>query len=212
MKRALYRLIPENVLKFIKSLISKKELSEKEWREKGCPSPPPHVVKQLVIEEYQKKYGISVLVETGTYRGDMIEAQKKRFKKIISVELGIDFFEKAKDRFKNDGHVVLRNGNSGVIMPQILDELNEPAIFWLDGHYMPGITEKANKECPVYEELEAILSQKNVNHVLLIDDARLFTGKYDYPTISELVKFVGERNNKYNIEVKYDIIRMTRND
>jgi len=37
-------------------------------------------------------------VETGTYLGDMIEAQKTRFKKIISIEIEIGLFEKAQKK------------------------------------------------------------------------------------------------------------------
>jgi len=49
----------------------------KQWEQSGKPVPPPHQVKQLAIQHYQHIYRLSVLVETGTYLGDMIEAQKK---------------------------------------------------------------------------------------------------------------------------------------
>ena len=48
----------------------------KEWKKSGCPIPAPHIVKQITIQEHQKKYGYSILVETGTYLGDMVEVQK----------------------------------------------------------------------------------------------------------------------------------------
>jgi hypothetical protein len=210
MKRILYRLIPPSVLKFVKRIfISSRELTEREWKDKGCPSPPPHVVKQAVIDEYRRAYDVSTLIETGTYRGDMIFAQKDRFKKVMSIELGLDFFQAAKERFKSDQNVVLYHGDSATVMPQVLPQLTGPAIFWLDGHYMPGVTEKGNKECPVYEEVDAILKYEGMNHVMLIDDARLFVGKYDYPTIPELAEFVKKRSPRYDLEVKYDIIRIT---
>ena len=64
----------------------------------------------MTIQEYQDKYQYKILVETGTYLGDMVEAQKKRFRKIYSIELGIDLFDKATKRFKNDKNVTIVQG------------------------------------------------------------------------------------------------------
>jgi len=178
-----------------------------EWNKKGCPVPPPHIVKRMTIKEYKEKYGYEVLVETGTYLGTMVEAQKKRFQKIYSIELDVDLFNKAAKRFKKDKNVVILKGDSGKVLPNILLEINEPAIFWLDGHYSGGITAKGEKECPIYEELDAIFQSKKFNHILLIDDAGDFSGKGDYPTIDQLTHYIKSHNDKYQVEVKHNIIR-----
>lgn len=167
----------------------------------------PHLVKQKAITEYQEKYGYATLIETGTYKGDMVEAQKDKFKKIISIELCMELFEKAKERFKNDDHVIIEQGDSGKVLPKILKDINEPVIFWLDGHYSGGVTAKGDKECPIFEELEAILMDKKLNHIILIDDARCFIGDGDYPTIKKLTEFIKSNNDKYQVEIKHDIIR-----
>jgi hypothetical protein len=173
----------------------------------GSTEPASHATKQKVIAEYQQKSGYSTLVETGTYMGDMVEAQKTRFEKIISIELSAEFFDKAQERFKDDQHVVIVHGDSGKVLPGILQSIHEPAIFWLDGHYSGGMTAKGDKACPVFEELEAIFSNKNLDHIILIDDARCFIGMGDYPTIDALTKFVKEKNPDYRFEIKDDIIR-----
>lgn len=178
-----------------------------EWNKNGCPDPPPHFVKQMTIREYQDKYQYTVLVETGTYMGDMVEAQKKRFRKIFSFELGIDLFNKATKRFKNNKNVTIVHGDSGKVLKKILLEINEPAIFWLDGHYSAGITAKGDKDCPIFEELVAIFDSKKFNHILLIDDARHFIDKGDYPSINQLTEYIKSKNEKYQVEVKHDIIR-----
>ena len=85
--------------------------------------------------------------------------------------------------------------------------ITENAIFWLDGHYSAGFTAKGDKETPIYEELEAIIQDSTHDHILLIDDARLFTGERDYQTIEELSDFVRGKNKDYIIEVKDDVIR-----
>jgi hypothetical protein len=204
-KNILRPFVPQIIKNTLKTAISKKQF--KVWQKSGCPVPPPHLVKQMTIREYQQKYRYTSLVETGTYMGDMVEAQKARFKKIISIELGVDLYMKAKKRFENDKNVFIVQGDSGKVLPKILLELNEPAIFWLDGHYSAGITAKGEKECPIFEELEAILNSNKFDHILLIDDARCFLGKGDYPTIEKLTEFIKSKDERYQVEVKHDIIR-----
>lgn len=89
----------------------------------------------------------------------------------------------------------------------MLLKINEPAIFWLDGHYSYGITARGEKECPIFEELSSILSSAKYKHIILIDDARYFTGKGDYPAIEKLTEFIKNKNDNYQVEVKNDIIR-----
>lgn len=197
--------VPQMVLNHLRNKLQKKQI--KEWENNGCPVPPPHLVKQMTIWEYQEKYGYTILVETGTYMGDMVEAQKTRFKKVFSIELGVGLFNKAIKRFKNDNNVLIMQGDSGKVLPEILLNINEPAIFWLDGHYSAGVTAKGDKECPIFEELSSIFSSKKFNHILLIDDARCFIGKGDYPTIEKLTEYIRSKNEKYQVEVKHDIIR-----
>ena len=180
-----------------------------EWQKMGSPAPPPHLVKQSIIQEYQQKSGYTVLVETGTYLGDMVEAQKAKFKTVISIELDVDLFKKAKERFKKDKNVRLVQGDSGKVLPEILKDINEPAIFWLDGHYSAGVTAKGDKECTIFEELDAIFNSKKLDHILLIDDARLFNGERSYPTEEKLTDYIKSKNEKYTFLSKHDIIRYT---
>lgn len=198
-------LLPYSVINAVKRSVYKKELEE--WNKKGCPVPPPHMVKQLAIAAYQKQYGYQTLVETGTFMGEMVEAQKKNFKEIISIEIGDKLFEQAKKRFKGDKNIRLIHGDSGKMLPQAVKTLKAPAIFWLDGHYSNGITAMGDTECPVFEELDAIFNNDNLDHILLIDDARCFTGENDYPTIEKLTEYVRRKKPLYNVEVKNDIIR-----
>jgi len=204
-KKILRSFVPQWVSNISKKVRGRINLYE--WNKNGCPEPVPHIVKQMTIQEYQHQYGYEVFVETGTYMGDMVEAQKKRFKKIFSIELGVDLFNNAKKRFKNDKRITIVQGDSGKVLPKLLSEINEPAIFWLDGHYSAGITAKGEKECPIFEELDAIFSSKKNNHILLIDDARCFVGRGDYPSIDQLTEYIKSKNGKYQVEVKYDIIR-----
>jgi hypothetical protein len=191
-------------------LLKKQNLKHlKKWKKKGRPYPIPHILKENVIGEYQQKTSFSILIETGTLRGNMIEAQKKRFKKIISIEINNILFKKAKARFRRNRNVEVLNGDSSKVLPKILADLKEPVIFYIDAHYVEGISEKSLKTTPIIEELEAILSSRPFNHVILIDDANYFDGKHDgYPNIKELTQIVENRRSNYSLKVEYDIIRI----
>lgn len=208
-KKLLKSIIPDIILERRRRQWVKTQLEQ--WHYNGCQLPAPHIVKQITIAYYQKRFSISTLIETGTYMGDMIEAQKKRFKKIYSIELSAYLNEKAKNRFSRDKNIELFLGDSGQVLPTLLKVINEPAIFWLDGHYSKGITAKGIKNCPIWEELNAIFENSKFENVLLIDDARLFIDKGDYPSIEKLTAYIKNKNNKYDVEIKNDIIRLTCN-
>jgi len=93
----------------------------KEWEENGCPIPPPPVVKQNVVRKYQKEYSCKTLVETGTYLGYMVAAQKDNFDKIYSVEISEKLYHRAKRLFRKYPHIKLLLGDSGEVMPQIME-------------------------------------------------------------------------------------------
>ncbi|MES2648315.1 MAG: hypothetical protein V4717_15670 [Bacteroidota bacterium] len=146
-----------------------------------------------------------MFVETGTYLGQMVNAQLSNFVKIYSIELGQDLYQKAKEKFRNSKQVEIFHGDSGKVLPQIIKDLDVPAIFWLDGHFSDGITAKGDLICPIYEELGAIFKRK-INHVLVIDDERLFVGKDDYPQKADLFKFIRETVPQTKIRSRYDMI------
>jgi hypothetical protein len=148
------------------------------------------------------------LVETGTYMGDMVAAMSADFDQIHSIELGPDLFEKARQRFAGMAHVQLHQGDSATTLPEVLRRLNGPALFWLDGHYSAGITAKGSKDTPIVEELEAIYRHDAQRHVILIDDARLFDGSADYPTLDNLRKRVTGWSPNAVMAVADDIIRL----
>ena len=210
MKKFLEKILPQAWIDLYKDYMNKHAGAgiRKKWEENGKPVPPPHAVKQQAIQYYQKRSGYTILVETGTYKGDMILAQKDFFKKIYSIELSPALFEKAKKRFRNYPSVTLLQGNSGDVIAKVLAELSEPAVFWLDGHYSGGITAKIEKYSPINEELQTLISNNRLQHVILIDDARGFTGEHGYPTIDEVKEMTAKYFPGYHFSVEEDIIRM----
>ena len=180
----------------------------KEWLKNGQLAPPPHIVKQKNIKRIAEDFDLNIFVETGTCLGDMVHAMQHVFREIYSIELDKTLYNKAKYRFRKQSHIHLFHGDSGKILGDIVKRLDEAALFWLDAHYSRGITARGEKDTPIYEELHHILKSQNLGHVILIDDARSFTGKADYPTISELKEFVLSKRPQLDITVEDDCIRI----
>lgn len=178
---------------------------------------PDYTEKRQIIRDYKKEFGTDVLIETGTFMGDTVFALKSEFSKIYSIELSTELAAKAQQRFQNDAHIKIIQGNSGSMLKPLLQEVRQPCLFWLDGHYSSNCfvngsfvqTASGNKKTPVLEELETILTSSQADkHVILIDDARLFNGTQDYPSMDELNNFVHQFKPSSKISVKRDIIRI----
>jgi hypothetical protein len=185
----------------------KREL--REWDKQSTPT--PHMFKQKIVIEYANKYSIATLVETGTYLGHMVNATKRRFKQIYSIELEPVLYKRAATKFSRYGHITILQGDSGQGLPKILSHIYSPCLFWLDAHYSGGITAKGNLETPIVLELEHILSHPLAHaHVILIDDARCFVGSNNYPTLQGVKDLVAGLQPSFDFYVKNDIIRIHR--
>jgi len=175
----------------------------------GRPSPPPHLVKQMSVKEYAKKFQLQVFVETGTYVGCMVHAIDDVFDEIYSIEIGQELYERAKKEFTGKNHITILQGDSVDVLPVVLARLERRCLFWLDAHYSGGITTKGPKNTPIIEELHHIFKHSVRGHVILIDDARNFTGNDDdYPSIQELQDLVASIGSSWTFEIKDDIIRI----
>lgn len=167
--------------------------------------------RREVLREYGKRYGLKVLVETGTNDGGTPWTLKDDFEQLFTIELGERQWQAATERFAAYPKVTCLLGDSAVVLPELVQKLHEPALFWLDGHWSGGSTAHGPKDTPVIEELAAIFATK-VPHVILVDDARLFEGmshygEHDWPHIDVIRKLAAEA--KYSCEIRDDIVRLT---
>ena len=173
----------------VKPIRSEEEI--RSWHLRDRPTPPPHAIKVRNILCLADLFDIHTLIETGTFRGDMIAATKDRFRQIISFEVFEPLAMKAKQRFQHDSTVEIITGDSAKELPGVLERVRYPAIFWLDGHYSGVGTGKADSETPVLAELEHIRRlRKNFRDVIIIDDARAFGTEPDYPHLDQFVAMV----------------------
>lgn len=182
-----------------------------EWESKGRPVPPPHFVKQRTLRSFAEKFGLNVLVETGTCHGKMVAAMKQDFEQIYSIELSKELHEKAKKRFAGEENIELIQGDSGIELGNLMNIIDQPALFWLDGHYSAGVTAKGSKDTPIYEELTHIFNARDRGHVIIIDDARCFGADPAYPGIEELSEFIISKRPDSSITIEDDSIRITPN-
>jgi hypothetical protein len=179
------------------------------WDRAGRQSAPPHLIKQQLIRRYATRHRCSTLVETGTYKGDMLLALLHDFRQLYSIELHPRLHARAQQLFAHQPQVRLFQGDSGQRIADVLNELDEPAVFWLDGHFSAGQTAKADLNTPIVAELEQVLNHRIRSHVVLIDDARLFNGRDDYPSLEALAMQVAKAG-QFDMRVEDDVIAITR--
>jgi hypothetical protein len=176
------------------------------WERAGRPIPPPPPVKQAIVKEYQARFGPRVFIETGTFAGTMIDAVRARFDRVVSIELDPAWHARALASLHPDSRITLLLGDSGLLLPKVLTELTEPALFWLDAHYSGPATARGALDSPIVQELDAIRAH-GLNHVVLIDDIRDFQGINGYPTADELIRWIRSVAPGSVVEVRDDVLR-----
>ena len=169
---------------------------------------PISLIKQRTVKRYAKQFSLNTLIETGTCGGEMLYATRKIFKEIHSIELSEFLYKFAKKRLAKYKHISLYQGNSSEVLPKLLINIRQPCLFWLDAHYSGGLTTRGDQETPIMKELVAIFNHPIDKHVVLIDDAYLFTGEKDYPKLEEVKKFISTKRNDLTLSIKSDIIRI----
>ena len=195
------------VLKCAEGIYSRK--IERAWVQSGRRGAPPPRIKHEILRGYLRDCGLRVFVETGTYRGGTVEAVRRDVEKVYSIELSVPLCQAARRRFKSAKNVELIQGDSGVALEAVVGKIQEPALFWLDGHYSGGVTAKGERETPVLEELRHIFARSN-RSVILIDDADCFDGNAEnaYPSLEELMAFVKSNCRDADVSVADNIIRI----
>jgi hypothetical protein len=142
------------------------------WVSQGLP-------RDLVLK-LRDALGAGTFVETGTFMGGTTRWAAAYFSKVVTIEASAEIRRKAMDQFAGINNIEFLHGDSEALLPGVVGALHGPAIFWLDGHWSGGETAGEGKECPILGELAAIEASP-YEHVVLIDDARLFMAPPPYP-------------------------------
>jgi len=167
---------------------------------------PPHFVKRNLVQRYRREYGLTVFCETGTYLAEMVRGLRKKFRELHSIELDSKLFGAAQSMFSRDANIHLYQGDSGELLAQVAAGICEPCLFWLDAHFSGGITARKDTETPIEREIQAVQAHWVPGSVILIDDARCFTGMGDYPAYGKIEALLKTVDRNFEVVVEHDVI------
>jgi hypothetical protein len=134
----------------------------------------PYFPKEIVLK-MAAIANAKIFIETGTYYGNTTKWASTQFKQVFTIELSEFLYNSTKDELLSKGNIMPNLGNSKIILPKILKNIDSNVVFWLDGHYSAGVTAGENDPCPLQDELKTILQRDN-DDIILIDDARCCIG------------------------------------
>eukprot|EP00741_Cyanophora_paradoxa_P011401 tig00020556_g11012.t1 len=208
-----------SVLKAIRHAFARKlDLRCPYVRDYRVPSTPGKQ-KLQVLRDYAKKHGLKTFLEVGTYQGETLFGMMQSMDDLHSIELSPYYYQSAATLFANVRKVRLYQGDSASILPSVLAQLRQPALFWLDAHYTTA--EKAVRgagEAPVILDLLSIFEWPYAQQsVVVIDDAHLFVG-YDacstaagsqcFPSVRDIAELVCAHYPELSLQVENDAIRI----
>ena len=159
-----------------------------------------------------------VYIETGFFEGASTQsALDLDFREVHSCDINSQFIIKGTKKFQKEiqqNKLFLRFQKSTDALKEILENLNEPAVFFLDAHdinYKGTQTEDFSIEdgCPVLEELKIIGTHHIKEHTIIIDDLRMFDFQKNLGTWSAHsnvnIRTIVEHIRQINKHYKFDL-------
>jgi hypothetical protein len=169
---------------------------------------PPH---DLILA-LRDALGCEVFVETGTYHGDTAAWAADEFARVVTVERAATIHQQALEAHGEVANVRFVLGDSRDALREIVPGLERPAVLRLDSHWSGGQTYGEGDECPLLDEL-AVIAQAPAEHVVLIDDARLFLAApprphdpAQWPSIDEVLDALRDGGKRPAVAVIEDVI------
>ena len=172
----------------------------------------PCGLPETLVLKFRDSSGVRCFIEGGTFRGKTVKWAASHFQRVITIEASPIVYDRLKPEHPLFPNVKFLLGDTRKLLPTIIDELDGPAIFWLDSHYSAGDTFGAGDECPLLKELEIINSTPH-EHLILIDDARLFTqpppAPHDvdaWPTFGDILGVLNRGESRRYVVIVDDVI------
>jgi hypothetical protein len=126
----------------------------------------------------------------------------------VTVELSDELWRLASRRFAHMPHVDVRHGDSPTVLREELESLDGPTLFWLDAHVSTTKSAHGDLPSPIVEELQLVLAHDGHRHVVLIDDARLLSGREAWPALAELEALARLMRPELEFAVAEDVVRI----
>lgn len=150
-------------------------------------------------------------VETGSYLGDGIQlAITSGFKTIYSIEISEKYHKICTNRFRSNRNINLIKGDSLFELEKLIDSINEPFTYWLDGHYSQGDTGCGKLEFPIMIELETILKRKIDGEIIYIDDMRILENYSEDINKNKMINILSKYKKNFN--VTFELSNHYKND
>ena len=150
-----------------------------------------------------KDYAVGMtFIETGSMEGwTMGIANAHGFKTMHGIELMQKYYDFSVEQFKDNPNIHFYLGESPDVLPMLVENLTEPATFWLDAHASgPDIPGGKYGGCPLVQEIEAINLSPCKDHVIMIDDTRLFgSHEWDYLDKQKVIDALYAINPNYKL-------------
>ena len=123
------------------------------------------------------------------------------FKTMHGIELMQKYYDFSVEQFKDNPNIHFYLGESPDVLPMLVENLTEPATFWLDAHASgPNIPGGKYGGCPLVQEIEAINLSPCKDHVIMIDDTRLFgSHEWDYLDKQKVIDALYAINPNYKL-------------
>lgn len=162
-------------------------------------------------EEILRRFAARVFVETGSYLGDGVQAALDAgFERVVTIEADRASWERVRARFADDPRVTTILGDSADLLAAAVDDVREPAVFWLDAHWSgdgTGGRPPIRDSCvysPVIDELEVIGAHPVKGHTVLIDDVRVFRDGVFVDAAEEVITPVRLMGALLDIDDRYE--------
>lgn len=169
-------------------------------------------------EGFLDPFVTQIFLETGFHRGDGTAiALKAGFGCVYSCDVSEFAYGWCSHRFRRqrdkvhlvlkDSREFLRDRIGGPVIPpgKFVTDLGQKSTFWLDAHWCGGNGEVGGtdggraEDHPLLEELAIIGTHPIRNHIILIDDVRMFDTP-GWPTTKQVYKAIYAINPAYNIK------------
>ena len=136
----------------------------------------------LVLAE---QHGLDVFIETGTADGGTAYWASNHFSHVVTVEYIYSTFLLAFQKYWNVPNLKFVQGDSEFWVPHIAYMVTQPALWFLDAHWVGDGEVAPSGVTPIVGELDVIMRQES-DHVIVVDDARLFGTEAGYPTVDKV--------------------------
>jgi hypothetical protein len=124
----------------------------------------------LLQDDYTK---YNCFIETGTLHGNTIFSLEPYFNKLYTIEFSEKYYNNTKNQYSGS-KINFILGDSSIVFENLLPNITDKCIFFLDGHWSGGDTGHSIKDCPVDEEITHINNLFTNDAIIIIDDFRLF--------------------------------------